>query len=120
VVGGGPGGLMAAERLATAGLRVTVYEHMPSAGRKLLLAGRSGLNLTHAEPLEELLARYGDAAGVDLLAAAIREFPPSALRDWCAGLGEPTFVGSSGRVFPTSFRATPLLRAWLGRLGSSA
>ncbi len=115
VVGGGPAGLMAAEVLATAGVQVDLYDHMPSVGRKLLLAGRSGLNLTHAEPLDDLLARYGNAAQV---ARAVRSFPPAALRRWAADLGEPTFVGSSGRVFPTSSRATPLLRAWLLRLDS--
>jgi uncharacterized flavoprotein (TIGR03862 family) len=114
VVGGGPGGLMAAEVLATAGLRVTVVEHMPSVGRKLLLAGRSGLNLTHSEPTDELLARYGTQR--QRLERAIDAFSPADLRAWCAGLGEHTFVGSSGRVFPQSFRATPLLRAWLQRL----
>jgi uncharacterized flavoprotein (TIGR03862 family) len=114
VVGGGPGGLMAAEVLATAGVRVTVVEHMPSVGRKLLLAGRSGLNLTHSEPIEAMLGRYGPRG--HRLAQAIDEFDSADLRAWCAGLGEPTFVGSSGRVFPQSFRATPLLRAWLRRL----
>ena len=114
VVGGGPGGLMAAERLAGHGAVVTVHEQMPSVGRKLLLAGRSGLNLTHSEPLETLLDRYGAARAV--LEPAIRAFPPAALRAWCESLGEPTFVGSTGRVFPQSFRATPLLRAWLRRL----
>ena len=114
VVGGGPGGLMAAEVLATAGLRVTVIEHMPSVGRKLLLAGRSGLNLTHSEPTEALLARYEPQR--HRLEQAITAFSAADLRAWCAGLGEPTFVGSSGRVFPQSFRATPLLRAWLQRL----
>ncbi len=113
MVGGGPSGLMAAEVLATAGFQVAVYEHMPSVGRKLLLAGRSGLNLTHGEPLDDLLARYGKAT---VVGAAVRAFPPAELRTWCAGLGQPTFVGSSGRVFPASFRATPLLRAWLRRL----
>jgi uncharacterized flavoprotein (TIGR03862 family) len=115
VIGGGPAGLMAAEVLATAGLSVTVYEHMPSVGRKLLLAGRGGLNLTHSEPLDELLARYGSRRKP--LTAAVRLFDSNALRDWAAGLGETTFIGSSGRVFPQSFRATPLLRAWLVRLG---
>ncbi len=114
VVGGGPGGLMAAEVLATAGLRVTVVEHMPSVGRKLLLAGRSGLNLTHSEPTDELLARYGTQR--QRLERGIDSFDAADLRAWCAGLGEPTFIGSSGRVFPQSFRATPLLRAWLQRL----
>jgi uncharacterized flavoprotein (TIGR03862 family) len=115
VVGGGPGGLMAAERCAAGGARVLVVDHMASVGRKLLLAGRSGLNLTHAEPIEAFLSRYGPAR--PRLEAAIRTFGPDELRHWCDGLGEATFVGSSGRVFPASFRATPLLRAWLARLG---
>ncbi len=114
VVGGGPAGLMAAEVLSCAGLAVTVYEHMPSVGRKLLLAGRSGLNLSHSEPIDDLLARYGHSA--DRLEAAVRAFGPPELRAWCASLGEPTFVGSTGQVFPASLRATPLLRAWLARL----
>jgi hypothetical protein len=105
---------MAAEVLATAGVDVTVHEHMPSVGRKFLLAGRSGLNLTHTEPIEQLLTRYGRAA--DRLGAAIRSFDPQELRSWSASLDEPTFVGSTGQVFPASFRATPLLRAWLARL----
>ncbi|MGU3536954.1 TIGR03862 family flavoprotein [Methylobacterium sp. A54F] len=113
VVGGGPAGLAAAEVLAGAGRAVTVYERMPSVARKLLIAGRGGLNLTHGEPLPDFLARYHPA---DALRGAIEAFPPQALRDWCAGLGQPTFVGSSGRVFPESFKASPLLRAWLGRL----
>ena len=117
VIGGGPAGLMAAEVLAAGGMAVTVYEHMPSVGRKLLLAGRSGLNITNNEPLDDLLARYGP--GADHLAAAIRTFGPRELRSWCATLGEPTFVGSTGQVFPASLRATPLLRAWLARLASS-
>ncbi len=114
MVGGGPAGLMAAEILADAGLTVTVYEHMPSVGRKLLLAGRSGLNITHSEPIDDLLARYGRSAGH--LDAAMRAFGPLELRSWCASLGEPTFVGPTGQVFPASLRATPLLRAWLARL----
>ena len=105
---------MAAEVLATAGVEVTLLERMPSVGRKLLLAGRGGLNLTHSEPLDAFLDRYGAAR--DRLEGAIRAFTPDDLRAWCAGLGEETFVGSSGRVFPASFRATPLLRAWLHRL----
>ncbi|MDO8389750.1 MAG: TIGR03862 family flavoprotein [Actinomycetota bacterium] len=113
IIGGGPAGLIAAETLATAGWAVTVYEHMPSVGRKLLLAGRSGLNLTHHEPLATLLQHYGDAA---VVRDAVVAFDPAALRAWADGLGESTFVGSSGRVFPHSMRATPLLRAWLARL----
>ncbi len=100
--------------LATAGVDVAVYDHMPSMGRKLLLAGRGGLNLTHAEPLDDLLDRYGEARV--RLEPAIRAFDPGQLRAWCASLGEETFVGTSGRVFPTSLRATPLLRTWLRRL----
>ncbi len=116
VVGGGPGGLMAAEVLAQGGCAVTVVEHMPSVGRKFLLAGRSGLNLTHSEAIDMMLARYGNQAG--RLESALRAFDGDALRAWSAGLGEPTFVGTSGRVFPHSLRATPLLRAWLHRLAT--
>lgn len=114
VLGAGPAGLMAAEVLATAGQRVTLYEAMPSAGRKLLMAGRGGLNLTHGEPLARFLTRYRPQQ--PLLRAAIEAFPPQALIAWCEGLGQPTFVGSSGRVFPRAMKASPLLRAWLARL----
>ena len=116
VIGAGPAGLMAAELLAKSGARVMVYDAMPSVGRKFLMAGRGGLNLTHSEELPQFLARYGAAA--DCLRPAIEAFPPQALRDWSAALGQPTFVGSSGRVFPQGFKASPLLRAWLHRLGS--
>jgi uncharacterized flavoprotein (TIGR03862 family) len=109
--------LMASEVLSAAGLAVEVYDHKPSVGRKFLLAGRSGLNLTHSEPFEHLLCRY-DVAARPRLVAALRAFTPDDLRTWSAGLGEPTFVGSSGRVFPQSMRATPLLRAWLERLAA--
>ena len=105
---------MAAERLATAGATVTVYEQMASVGRKFLLAGRGGLNLTHSEPTDQLIERYGNAA--PRLRAAIEAFDTEALRAWAADLGEATFVGTSGRVFPEHMRATPLLRAWLARL----
>jgi uncharacterized flavoprotein (TIGR03862 family) len=114
IIGAGPAGLIAAEHLARTGHAVTLYDQMPSAGRKFLLAGRSGLNLTHSEPLERFVMRYGDAAG--WLQPALCAFPPAALRDWCEGLGQATFVGSSGRVFPAVFKAAPLLRAWLRRL----
>lgn len=114
VIGGGPAGLMAAEVLARGGLSVAVYDHMPSVGRKFLLAGRSGLNLTHSEPLETFASRYGSAA--ERIGPSIRAFSPADLRAWSTSLSEPTFVGSSGRVFPESKRATPLLRSWLRRL----
>ncbi len=114
VVGAGPAGLYAAERLASAGAAVTVFDHMASPARKLLLAGRGGLNLTHSEPREAFLARYGDLP--PQLRAALDAFPPSTLRDWAEGLGQQTFVGSSGRVFPVAFKASPLVRAWLARL----
>lgn len=105
---------MAAETLATAGVPVTVYERMPRLARKLLLAGRGGLNLTHSEPLEDLLARYREAA--PRLRAVMEAFPPAALRAWCEGLGQETFVGTSGRVFPRAMKTSPLLRAWMQRL----
>jgi len=114
VIGAGPAGLMAAEVLAQGGMQATVYDAMPSAGRKLLMAGRGGLNLTHSEALPQFLARYGHAT--PRLAPAITAFPPDTLRQWSDALGQPTFVGSSGRVFPSAFKASPLLRAWLRRL----
>lgn len=114
VIGAGPAGLMAAEVLAQGGAHVTIYDAMPSAGRKFLMAGRGGLNLTHSEPLLAFLARYREAQ--PHLAAAIEAFPPQALRDWSHALGQETFTGSSGRVFPKAFKASPLLRAWLRRL----
>jgi uncharacterized flavoprotein (TIGR03862 family) len=111
VIGAGPAGLMAAEVLAQGGARVAVYDAMPSAGRKFLMAGRGGLNLTHSEPLPEFLTRYRGA--MPHLKAAIEAFSPRALRDWSEALGQPTFVGTSGRVFPKAFKASPLLRAWI-------
>ncbi|MCX5578090.1 NAD(P)/FAD-dependent oxidoreductase [Kaistia terrae] len=116
IIGAGPAGLIAAETLAKAGLAVTVHDRMPSVGRKLLMAGRGGLNLTHSEPLEAFLGRYGAASA--RLRPLIEAFPPEALRAWAEELGTPTFVGSSGRVFPTALKASPLLRAWLRRLDS--
>lgn len=117
VIGAGPAGLMAATRLAAAGWSVAVFDRMPTPARKLLIAGNGGLNLTHSESLDRLLDRYGPAR--DALAPAIRAFPPDALRAWCDTLGQPTFVGSSGRVFPVAFKAAPLLRAWLRHLAAA-
>ncbi|KZD01395.1 MULTISPECIES: TIGR03862 family flavoprotein [unclassified Thalassospira] len=114
VIGAGPAGLMAAERLAGDGYGVTIYEGMPSAGRKFLMAGKSGLNITHSEDLETFLTRYGTSRA--RLEPHLRKFGPNQIREWCAGLGVETFVGSSGRVFPTAMKASPLLRAWLRRL----
>src|SRR6478752_57021 len=116
VIGAGPAGLMAAEVLVGGGADVIVYDAMPSVGRKFLMAGRGGLNLTHSEALPQFLDRYGNAT--PHLKAAIETFPPEALREWSAALGQPIFVGSSGRVFPQAFKASPLLRAWLRRLNS--
>lgn len=117
VIGAGPAGLMAAEVLAAGGARVTVHDAMPSAGRKLLMAGRGGLNLTHSEPLPDFLARYREA--MPRLKAPVEAFAPDALRAWSDALGQPTFVGTSGRVFPKAFKASPLLRAWLRRLDAA-
>jgi uncharacterized flavoprotein (TIGR03862 family) len=114
VIGAGPAGLMAAEVMAQGGAQITIYDAMPSAGRKFLMAGRGGLNLTHSEPLPAFLMRYG--AATPHLAPAIEAFSPGDLRAWSEALGQPTFVGSSGRMFPQSFKASPLLRAWLRRL----
>ncbi len=114
VIGAGPAGLMAAEVLSAGGAAVAVYDRMPSAARKFLMAGRGGLNLTHSEPFERFVTRYGKRAQV--LRPALEAFPPKALRDWADGLGAETFVGSSGRVFPRAMKASPLLRAWLRRL----
>ncbi len=116
IVGAGPAGLAAAELLASEGWAVTIHERMPNPARKFLLAGRGGLNLTHSEPLEAFLTRYGAAR--QHLESAIRDFTPADLRVWCEGLGIETFLGSSGRVFPKQMKASPLLRAWLARLGA--
>jgi uncharacterized flavoprotein (TIGR03862 family) len=114
VVGGGPAGLMAAETLARGGVRVTVYDRMPTLGRKFLMAGRGGLNLTHREAFAAFLERYHPRE--EQLHRAIEALTPDALRRWCEELGQETFIGSSGRVFPRSMKASPLLRAWLRRL----
>ena len=114
VVGGGPAGLRAAELTSAAGLRTLLADHKPSVGRKFLVAGRGGLNLTHSEPVENFPARYGDVTGrwQKLLA----DFSPDDLRAWAKGLGIETFVGTSGRVFPLTKQAAPLLRRWIERL----
>jgi uncharacterized flavoprotein (TIGR03862 family) len=114
VVGAGPAGLMAAEVMSRAGVRVEIFDAMPSAGRKFLLAGIGGMNITHSEPLDAFVCRYG--ARRDTLAPLIGRFGPEALREWVHRLGIGTFIGSSGRVFPTEMKAAPLLRAWLHRL----
>ena len=114
IVGGGPAGLMAAEQLATAGTTVTVFDAMPSVGRKFLLARRGGLNLTHSEAFEPFLSRYGMQR--ERLTPMLHVFGAQALQDWAHGLGVDTFVGSSGRIFPKEMKAAPLLRAWLTRL----
>ncbi|MBE7210594.1 MAG: TIGR03862 family flavoprotein [Gluconacetobacter diazotrophicus] len=114
VVGGGPAGLAAAELLSAAGTTVVLADRMPSLGRKLLMAGRGGLNLTHSEPVDRFLDRYNDAR--PWLEPAINRFGPAELRAWCEELGQPCFTGSSGRVFPRAMKASPLLRAWLRRL----
>ncbi|WP_230414531.1 TIGR03862 family flavoprotein [Collimonas silvisoli] len=114
VIGGGPAGLMAAEVLAAGGVQVDVYDAMPSVGRKFLLAGKGGMNLTHSEPYDAFLSRYG--ARRPQIAPLLDQFSPEALRAWVHALGIDTFIGSSGRVFPTDMKAAPLLRAWLHRL----
>ncbi len=114
IIGGGPAGLMAAEVLSRAGVAVHLFDAMPSVGRKFLLAGKGGLNLTHAEPLDSFVTRYGTAQ--DRVQALLQHWGPQAVRDWAAGLGIDTFVGTSNRVFPADMKAAPLLRAWLHRL----
>jgi uncharacterized flavoprotein (TIGR03862 family) len=117
VIGGGPAGLMAAQTLAQGGAQVDLYDAMPSVGRKFLLAGRGGMNITHAEPYADFVKRYGK--GEAPLRPMLDAFGPQDVRDWVHGLGVDTFVGTSGRVFPTDMKAAPLLRAWLHRLRES-
>lgn len=117
IVGGGPAGLMAAEVLSVQGIKVDVYDSMPSLGRKFLMAGKSGLNLTHAEPFEQFVSRYGKRRAQ--IERMLRTFGPAQVREWARSLGIETFVGTSGRVFPVGMKASPLLRAWLKRLGEA-
>ncbi len=114
LIGGGPSGLMAAEIIAAAGHRVALYDKMPTFGRKFLMAGRGGLNLTHSEELEKFIGRYREAS--NWLEPHIKNYSPQDLQKWCEDLGQETFVGSSGRIFPREMKASPLLRAWLKRL----
>lgn len=115
IIGGGPAGLMAAEVLSQQGVQVNVYDAMPSLGRKFLMAGKSGLNITHSEPFEKFVSRYSNKN----VETWLRAFTPDDLREWARGLGVETFVGTSGRVFPVGMKASPLLRAWIKRLGAS-
>ncbi len=117
VIGGGPAGLMAAEQLAANGVHVDLYDTMPSVGRKFLLAGKGGMNLTHSEPFGTFVSRYGKRA--TQVEPLLQDFNADSLRAWTQGLGIDTFVGSSGRVFPADMKAAPLLRAWLKRLRDS-
>ncbi|MBS1302331.1 TIGR03862 family flavoprotein [Loktanella sp. SALINAS62] len=117
VIGAGPAGLMAADILSAAGLRVTIADRMPSVGRKFLMAGKSGLNLTKAEDQDRFAARYPHLA--PSLSDALQDFGPDAVAQWAANLGQPLFTGTTGRVFPTAMKASPLLRAWLARLDSA-
>ena len=116
IIGAGPAGLMAADLLSAVGCGVDLYDRMPSVARKFLMAGRGGLNLTHSEPFERFVTRYGKRA--QLLRPALEAFSPADLRAWADGLGAQTFTGTSGRVFPKAMKASPLLRAWLGRLAA--
>ncbi|WP_458792208.1 TIGR03862 family flavoprotein [Yoonia sp. MH D7] len=117
VIGAGPAGLMAAETMAAAGLKVTIVDAMPSVGRKFLMAGKSGLNLTKNEDLAVYLANFGKTS--DAMTGALAAFGPTAVMAWAEGLGQPLFTGSTGRVFPKSMKASPLLRAWIRRLDTA-
>lgn len=117
VIGGGPAGLMAAEVLSLHGVKVDVYDSMSSLGRKFLMAGKSGLNFTHSEPLEQFASRYGNRR--QQIEPLLKSFGPDEIREWARGLGVETFVGTSGRVFPREMKASPLLRAWLKRLDAA-
>ena len=114
IIGGGPSGLMAAEILSLKNYNVTIYERKSTFARKFLMAGRGGLNITHSENFDSFIEKYG--INIYILKKVINDFPPQKLRDWCEGLGEKTFIGTSGRVFPIKMKASPLLRAWILRL----
>ncbi|MBX2853637.1 MAG: TIGR03862 family flavoprotein, partial [Rhodobacteraceae bacterium] len=116
VIGAGPAGLAAAEMASKAGARTTVFDWTPSPGRKFLMAGKSGLNLTNLEPFDQFQARFGAASGP--LTPILAAYPPQAVIEWCEALGQPTFVGGGGRAFPKKMKASPLLRAWLSRLAA--
>src|SRR5688500_9379299 len=117
IVGGGPAGLMAAEVISARGVKVDLYDSMPSLGRKFLMAGKSGLNITHSEPFEQFVSRYGKHRAQ--IEPMLKRFGPDELIRWVSMLGIETFVGTSGRVFPVGMKASPLLRTWLKRLADS-
>ncbi|HEY5731359.1 MAG TPA: NAD(P)/FAD-dependent oxidoreductase, partial [Anaerolineales bacterium] len=117
IVGGGPAGLMAAEVISAQGIKVDVYDAMPSVGRKLLMAGKSGLNITHSDPFDVFVSRYGKHR--ENIEPLLRAFGADQLREWVHSLGIDTFIGTSGRIFPFGMKASPLLRAWLSRLTAS-
>src|SRR5215216_2272251 len=117
IIGGGPAGLMAAEVISAHHVEVHLYDSMPSLGRKFLMAGKSGLNITHSEPFERFVSRYGKRRAE--IEPMLKVFGPEEIRDWAQGLGIETFVGTSARVFPVGMKASPLLRAWLKRLDES-
>ena len=117
IIGGGPAGLMAAEVISAHGVKVDVYDSMPSVGRKLLMAGKSGLNITHSDPFDVFVSRYGKRQ--DKIEPLLKNFGSKELRGWVHSFGIETFIGTSGRVFPTGMKASPLLRAWLSRLNAS-
>jgi len=115
IIGGGPAGLMAAEVISAQGIQVDVYDSMPSVGRKLLMAGKSGLNITHSDPFDVFVTKYGKRH--EQMNPLLKEFGANQLREWVHGFGIQTFIGTSGRVFPMGMKASPLLRAWLKKLG---
>ncbi|HSG42324.1 MAG TPA: TIGR03862 family flavoprotein [Anaerolineales bacterium] len=117
VIGGGPAGLMAAEVISKQNIKVDIYDAMPSVGRKLLMAGKSGLNITHSDPFDVFVTRYGKRR--EYIEPMLKEFGSDQLREWVHSFRIETFVGTSGRVFPTGMKASPLLRAWLTRLSAS-